>query len=147
MSVFAHKGPVDGLFSEIQQALRWDRPSILIVVYTSAKSRKEMQDLLSGLIEDQGQGVTEYAVSPATYDIPLILSRHPERKKTVFYVTRLNRGGGAGNRNAFRALNMRRELFVDYPTRVVFWLTRAEAKALALLAPDFWAFRHMSLEV
>ncbi|PKN93980.1 MAG: hypothetical protein CVU44_06140 [Chloroflexi bacterium HGW-Chloroflexi-6] len=146
MVVSEQKEQIGILFSEIEQASRWGRPSILVVVCSSAKLRKEMQDLLSSSIEPLGLQAVEYAVSAATYDIPLTLSRHPERKRSVFYVTRLNRGGGNDNRNAFRALNMRRELLVDYPTRVVFWLTKAEAKALALLAPDFWAFRHVSLE-
>lgn len=141
------KEQIEALFSEIQQAVRWGRPSILVVVCSSAKARKEMQDAVTCLLENIGQQVAEYVVSPATYDIPLALVRHPGRTRTIFYVTRLNRGGGSDNRNAFRALNMRRELFVDHPTRIVFWLTRAESKSLALLAPDFWAFRHLSLEV
>jgi hypothetical protein len=135
------------LAQEIKQSIGWNRPSILIVVCSSAKARKETQDKLANFVQSLGQTVTEYPVAPATYDIPLVLSQHPGRSKTVFFVTRLNRGGGTGNRNAFRALNMRRELLVDYPTRVVFWLTRPEAKSLALLAPDFWAFRHLSLAV
>jgi hypothetical protein len=134
------------LFFEIQQALRWKRPALLIAVCSSAAVRKAMQTVLTASLQDIGQTVLDYAVSPATYDVPLSLARHPQRENAVFYVTRLNRGGGTGNRNAFRALNMRRELLVDYPTRVVFWLTRAEAKSVALLAPDFWAFRHTTVE-
>ncbi|MBS4060943.1 MAG: hypothetical protein KG029_11140 [Bacteroidetes bacterium] len=147
MNAPANKEQVEILFSEIQQAVRWNRPSILVVVCSSATARKSAQDGLTRLVEAAGQQVVEYVVSGATYDIPLTLSRHPTRQKSVFYVTHINRGGGSGNRNAFRALNMRRELFVDYPTRVVFWLTKSEAKSLALLSPDFWAFRHTSLEV
>lgn len=147
MSTIPNKEKIEILFSEIQQALRWNRPSILVVVCSSAIARKAGQDLLASFLEKEGNQVVDYVVSEATYDIPLILSRHPERQKSVFFVTRLNRGGGNSNRNAFRALNMRRELLVDYPTRVVFWLTKSEAKSLALLSPDFWAFRHASLEI
>jgi hypothetical protein len=135
------------LAQELEQAIRWNRPAILIIVCSSAKVRKEMQDRVVDFVQSLGQTIAEYFVAPATYDIPLVLSQHPGRSKTVFFVSRLNRGGGTGNRNAFRALNMRRELLVDHPTRVVFWLTRSEAKSLALLAPDFWAFRHLSLAV
>lgn len=147
MNAPANKEQVEILFSEIQQAVRWNRPSILVVVCSSAAARKSAQDGLARLVEAAGNQVVDYVVSGATYDVPLTLSRHPARQKSVFYVTHINRGGGSGNRNAFRALNMRRELLVDYPTRVVFWLTKSEAKSLALLSPDFWAFRHISLEV
>ena len=146
MNQLNYNEQVSILFSEIEQALRWDRPSILIAVCSTAAARKTGQKMLEALINQTGKQVIEYDVSAATYDIPLILARHPDRKKSVFYISRLNRGGGIGNRNAFRALNMRRELLVDSPTRVVFWLTKAEAKSLALLSPDFWAFRHASLE-
>lgn len=94
-----------------------------------------------------GQKVINYKISPQVYDAPFSLAHHPEREHAVFYVSGLNRGGGGDKHNAFRALNIRRELFVDYPTRVIFWLTKAEAKSLPRLAPDFWAFRHVVVEM
>ena len=75
------------------------------------------------------------------FDIPLLLSQRPERDRSVFSVTGLARGGGKAGANAYRALNIRREYFVDYAIRVVIWLARDEAMALSRHAPDFWAFR------
>jgi hypothetical protein len=140
------ESPANTLFDEIRQAVRWNRPSILVAVTASAALRKQAQQALSERLETLGQAIVPYVVTPQTFDIPLQLARHPQREKAVFFVSRLNRGGGTQNHNAFKALNMRRELLVDYPTRVIFWLSPAEAKALARLSPDFWAFRHASLE-
>jgi hypothetical protein len=109
--------------------------------------RKKAQDLLKGSLNTLNQKVINFAVSTQNYDVPLNLAHHPERNKAVFYVSGINRGGGGDKSNAFRAMNIRRELFVDYPTRVVFWLTKAEAKSLPRLAPDFWAFRHGVVEI
>jgi tetratricopeptide (TPR) repeat protein len=80
------------------------------------------------------------------YDIPLLLSQHPQRDRSVFSVTGLSVGGGKEGANAYRALNIRREYFVDYAIRVIIWLDRDEAMALSRHAPDFWAFRHRVVE-
>jgi tetratricopeptide (TPR) repeat protein len=64
----------------------------------------------------------------------------------VFFVSGLKWGGGEDGLNAYRALNLRRELFIERGLRVVFWLTEGEAVALAQHAPDFWAFRHRVVE-
>jgi hypothetical protein len=138
---------VDILFSEISLALRWKRPSILIVVCSSQVMRKKAQDILKKSLNDINQDVINFEVSAQNFDIPLNLAQHPERNNAVFYVSKINRGGGGDKSNAFRAINIRRELLVDYPTRVVFWLTKAEAKSLPRLAPDFWAFRHGVVEI
>lgn len=127
--------------------MRWKRPSILIVICSSQLMRKKAQNLLKESLDGINQKVINFVVSTQNYDIPLSLAHHPERNGAVFYVSGINRGGGGDKSNAFRAVNIRRELFVDYPTRVVFWLTKAEAKSLPRLAPDFWAFRHGVVEI
>ena len=147
MSVPLVEDQIDILFSELSLALRWDRPSILIAVCSSPAIRKEAQDNLKKSLSGIHQKVINFVVSAQNYDVPLSLAYHPERENTVFYVSGINRGGGGDKSNAFRAINIRRELLVDYPTRVVFWLTRAEAKSLPRLAPDFWAFRHQVVEI
>ena len=86
------------------------------------------------------------SVDESHFDIPLLLSQRPERDRSVFSVSGLSHGGGKENANAYRALNIRREYFVDYAIRVVIWLAGDEAMALSRHAPDFWAFRHRVVE-
>jgi tetratricopeptide (TPR) repeat protein len=138
---------VNRLFRELEQALKWNRPSILLAVYSSEFVRADAEAALSAKLHELGQSVTPYRVTgEENADIPLNLSQHPEKAKTVFFVSGLQWGGGKDGRNVYRALNIRREYFVDYLIRVVFWLTEKEAIALPNFAPDFWAFRHRVVE-
>ena len=66
--------------------------------------------------------------------------------KTVFFISNLDSGGGRDGHEAYRGLNLHRELFVDEAIKAVFWLTVNEAGSLPRLAPDFWAFRHRVVE-
>jgi tetratricopeptide (TPR) repeat protein len=137
---------VNVLFDELSLAIRWGRPSILLAIYESEFVRKDVEFILSGQLSPLGQRILDVEVTKPDFDIPLALSRHPRHEKVVFFVSGIKWGGGKGGNNAYRALNIRRELFVDHKIRAVFWLHRAEAAALPRQAPDFWAFRHRVLE-
>lgn len=133
---------LDILYSELSLAVKWQRPSILIAVYLSEIIREQAQNILSSKLKGIRQSVKAVRVNARQFDIPLGLSQNPAGENTVFFVTGLKWGGGQRGFNAYRALNMRREFFVDYQIRAVFWLTSKEAKLLPRRAPDFWAFRH-----
>jgi hypothetical protein len=137
---------LDILFGELSLAVNWQRPSILIAVYLSEIIRAQAQNILSSRLGSIHQSVKAVRVNAKQFDIPLGLSQNPAGEKTIFFVTGLKWGGGKRGFNAFRALNMRREFFVDYQIRAVFWLTVKEAKLLPRRAPDFWAFRHQVVE-
>ena len=77
----------------------------------------------------------------------MILVQSPDHEHTVYFITGLKWGGGKGGYNAYRALNMRREFFIDNQMRIVLWLTKSEAAHLPRHAPDFWAFRHRVVEL
>jgi tetratricopeptide (TPR) repeat protein len=64
----------------------------------------------------------------------------------VYYISNIDWGGGEDGKQAYRALNLHRELLVEDEIKVVFWLTTNEAASLPRLAPDFWAFRHRVVE-
>ncbi len=138
---------VDRLFRELELAVKWNRPSILLAVYSSEFVRADAEAALSAKLRELGQTITAYRVTGEdNADSPLNLSQHPDKAKIVFFISGLQWGGGKDGRNAYRALNIRREYFVDYLIRAVFWLTEKEAIALPTHAPDFWAFRHRVVE-
>jgi len=137
---------VEILFDELSLAIKWHRPSILLVVYDSKAVTGSAESALAKRLKSLGHGVSDFRVNKNQFDVPLALTGHPDRNKLVFFVSGLRSGGGQGGNNAYRALNIRREFFVDFSIRAVFWLTRAEAAALPRRAPDFWAFRHRVLE-
>ncbi len=137
---------VDTLFEELQLAIQWGRPSILLAVVPAGKTRERAQELLSGQLRGIGQSARQFRVSARRFDVVWELLALPHRERTVFFVEGLSRGGGMQGQNAFKSLNIRRELLVDHQVRVVLWLTPAEAGALPARAPDFWAFRHRVIE-
>jgi hypothetical protein len=134
------------LFEEINLAIQWQRPSILFVTYDLEDVRKDVEAALKKRLSDLGQRVCHFQVNKEEFDIPTILSRQPDRDNAIFFITGLRRGGGRGGYNAYRALNMHREYFVENQLRAVFWLKRTEAVALPHHAPDFWSFRHRVIE-
>lgn len=134
------------LFEELAFAVEWGRPSILLVPYESIYVRAEVELALEKHLAGIEQQIVHLTVDENQFDVPMLLSKHPERGHSIYFVSGLAWGGGKEGANAYRALNIRRELFVDYPTRVIFWLTGEEAVALSRHAPDFWAFRHRVVE-
>ena len=137
---------IDMLFEELSFAFQRQRPSILLVFYESELVRDKAERALEKRLAENGHALVPFCVDENHYDIPLLLSQHPQRDRSVFSVTGLSVGGGKEGANAYRALNIRREYFVDYAIRVIIWLDRDEAMALSRHAPDFWAFRHRVVE-
>ncbi len=137
----------DILYDELELAIQWDRPSILIAVYESEFTRKHVEESLEVRLSKLGQGVLHFHIDEKLFDVPMILVQNPNHETTVYFITGLKWGGGKGGFNAYRALNMRREFFVDNCMRVILWLTRSEATHLPRHAPDFWAFRHRVVEL
>jgi tetratricopeptide (TPR) repeat protein len=138
---------VNRLFRELERAIKWDRPAILLAIYSSEFVRADAEVALTVKLTEIGQAVTLYRVAgEENADIPLEIAKHPDLAHRVFFVSGLRWGGGADERNTYRALNIRREYFVEERIRAVFWLTESEAIALPRHAPDFWAFRHRVVE-
>jgi tetratricopeptide (TPR) repeat protein len=134
------------LFDELELAVTWRRPSILLAVYDSELVRMDAEAALEQRLHKLGQRVHRLQVNEEQFDVPLVLSHRFDPDKAVFFVTGLKWGGGRGGNNAYRALNIRREYLVDGLIRVVFWLTEKEASVLPRRAPDFWSFRHRVVE-
>jgi len=134
------------LLDELQLAIKWDRPSILLASYRTNLVLIDAQTSLTSKLLKVNNSVCSIKINNQNFDIAQILSHYPNRQSTVFFISALTQGGGTNGLNAYRALNMRRELLVDNHIRVIFWLNQEEAEILPLQALDFWAFRHRMLE-
>jgi len=135
------------LLAELELAIRWDRPSLLLAVYPTETIRQQAETALETRLRALGQNVQRLLISAEQFDIAWLLAQRADVGQTVFFVSGLRWGGGKDGGNAYRALNLRRELFVEHRARLVFWLTPQEATALPRRAPDFWAFRHRVVEL
>ena len=138
---------VDILFRELELAIKWQRPSILLAVYSSEYVHADAKTTLKNRLIDMVQNVYHFQISnDENSDIPLYLSEIADLDKTVFFIEGLRLGGGKDGTRAYRALSIGREYFIDKRIRAVFWLTENEANDLARHAPDFWAYRHRVVE-
>ena len=140
------KDRIDIVLDELTLGINWDRPSLILAVYRSEQIKKKVQSNLANSLKGLGQAIFNYSVDESHYDIPIDLLNHPTHGGAVYFVSGLRWGGGRGYSNAYRALNMHREYFIEGNIRVLFWLTKSEAKQCSRFAPDFWSFRHKVVE-
>jgi tetratricopeptide repeat protein len=134
------------LLEELSLAFKYDRPSILLVVHKSKFGQDKAVKALEERLAKLGRTVTHMTVDQEHSDIPHLMLASPAASATVFFVSNLDWGAGPDRRDAYRALNIYRELFVDHHLHMVLWLTAGEAATLARFAPDFWSFRHRVIE-
>ncbi len=134
------------VLDELALGIQWDRPSLIVIIYRSEHTKTRVQSMLGKSLKKSGQAVILYSVDKLHYDIPIEMINHPLHDRAVYFASGLRWGGGRGYSNAYRALNMHREYFIDGNIRAIFWLTNNEAKQLPRFAPDFWAFRHKVVE-
>ena len=133
------------LSGELELAIRWKRPSILLAVCKSKLSQNKAENALEKSAQKLGQGIVRINVDEKRADVAHLIIENGNVDKSIFFVSNLDQGGGDG-KNAYRTLNIYRELFVEQMVRCVFWLTLNEASNLPKFAPDFWAFRHRVIE-
>jgi tetratricopeptide (TPR) repeat protein len=134
------------LLEELELAIRWGRPSILLAVYRSQDWQKRAEKALSQRLGRLGQKVVPIQAFEAQANVAEVIAHIPDREQTVFFVTGMEQAGQKNEISVYEALNINREFFVENQIRVVFWLTEKEALDLPRYAPDFWAFRHRVVE-
>ncbi len=137
---------VNTLLEELILAAKWQRPSLLLAVHKSKFGQDKAETALQERLEKLGHSVIRITVDNDNSDIPHQIVAMHASPSVVFFVSNLDWGSGEDRKDAYRSLNIYRELFVDNHIRAVFWLTTNEAATLARFSPDFWAFRHRVIE-
>ena len=138
---------IDILFRELELAIRWQRPSILLAIFNSDHIHEEVESILKSRLLAVGQDVHSFKIEgDENSDIPAYLTNLTLIDKKVIFVEGFKLGGGQENAQAYRALNNGRDYFINRSVRVVFWLSVEEANDLARYAPEFWGYRHRVVE-
>ncbi|HKZ43695.1 MAG TPA: tetratricopeptide repeat protein [Anaerolineales bacterium] len=138
---------VDILFRELELAIRWKRPSILLAVFSSTNNHGDIKTILKNRLHGVGQDVHSLRLDDEiSSDLPNYLTNLPNLDQKVIFVEGFNGGGREKNIEAYRYLNISRDYFINRKVRVVFWLTSEEANDLARYSPEFWGFRHRVVE-
>ena len=137
---------VEILAKELELAVKWQRPCILLVVYSSEYVRSDVEAALDNYLIDLGQKAVHLQLNHQNnVGVVSFLQEFKDPANAVFLVNGLHWGldQAAGS---FSTLNLQREFFVERQIRAIFWLTQNEIVSLARLAPEFWACRHRVIE-
>ena len=138
---------IDILFRELELATKWQRPSVLLAIYSSEYVRADADIALENRLHDLGQSAYHIKIkNQDDADVSSLISELKDLSNVVFFIEGIRWGVGEDDFAAYRTLNNRREFFIENQVRVVFWLTENEAIDLAHYAPDCWAFRHRVIE-
>ena len=142
-SIVFHDG-LSVLADELQLAIKWDRPSVLLVVHKARSGQGIVQTALQRELAKLGQTIKRFELKDTSADmIPGMIRHFPRGDRTVYFFSHLGRKEkNKDGKDTYRALNLCRETFVENRIRAIFWLTLGEASDLPSFAPDFWAFRH-----
>lgn len=137
---------VEILVKELELATKWQRPCILLVVYTSEYVRADVENALENYLIDLGQKTTSLRTKNRNAsDIIPFLREFKNPADTVFFLDGLG-WDNSDESKVYTALNLQREFFAEKGVRVIFWLTQSEIINLAHHAPDFWAYRDRVVE-
>jgi tetratricopeptide (TPR) repeat protein len=138
---------IDILFHELELATKWQRPSVLLAIYSSEYVRADADIALENRLHNLGQSTYHIKIkNQKSADVSLLISELANLNNVVFFVEGLRWGAGEDDCCTYRTLNKSREFFIENQIRVVFWLTENEAIDLAHYAPDYWSFRHRVIE-
>ena len=134
------------LAEELELAVKWQRPCILLAVYSSEYVRADVETALENSLIDLGQKCVHLSVrNRSPKDLAPFFKELKNPRHSVFVVDGLRWGNG-DDASAYSAMSLQREYFVDRRIRIVFWLTQNEIVKLAHAAPEFWAHRHRVVE-
>jgi Flp pilus assembly protein TadD len=133
------------LLDELNLAEKWEQASIIYTIHNDIFSQLKTKKFLSKKLRSLDHTIVEIQINKVEKNLIEHLVSHQKNKKTVFYLSNVDWGGGKDNKDCYRALNLHRETFIEQRIKVVFFLTANEASKLPYYAPDFWAFRHLVL--
>jgi len=129
------------LLNEIQQAVVWSRPSILLAVHRSKNDQPPAIAAMEHKLENITAKVKHIIPESGSMDILHGIIREFDLHDSIIFVQDLG-----SQPEAYAGLNIYRELIVERRLKIIFWLTQEEMVLLAQQAPDFWAFRHRVIE-
>jgi tetratricopeptide (TPR) repeat protein len=137
---------VEILARELELAVKWQRPCILLLVYSSEYVRSDVEAALGNYLFDLGQKSVHLRIKDRdTADVIEFLQEFKDPANAVFFIDGF-RWGITDQASVYSNLNLQREFFVERQIRTIFWLTPNEIVDLAHAAPDFWAYRHRVIE-
>src|SRR5258708_15298039 len=137
---------VDIMERELELAVKWQRPCLLLVVYESECMRSDVATALGNYLEDLGQDAVSLTLQDRnSSELTPFFREFRKTAETVFFVDGLCHPNGPALSDG-TSLNLQREFFTERQVRVILWLTQNELVELANYAPDVWLYRQRLIE-
>ncbi len=137
---------VEILAKELELAIQWNRPCILLVVYNSEYVRADVESAIENFLIERRQKVTDIDLNEKTgSQVMLYLQDFRNTENAIFLVNGTKRPS-MQQTNLFMQLDRHKDILNRKKIRLVFWLTQNEITRLAYCAPDLWASRQRVIE-
>lgn len=136
---------LEKIFSELALSSQWGSPLIIAISYLSAHVQKDMERLLQEQAKQLGMpfiALNDQADSPLIEEIQKI-----NTKDSVFSLSTFGSIDNGENTDVYQYLNLHREFFIEKSIRLILWLNPEALEKMTTYAPDFWAFRHLVIDL
>lgn len=134
---------VEIIVKELELAIQWNRPAVLLVVYNSEYVRADAETALENYLIEQGQKIVHIHMDEMPeLNLVSYLQEFPTTASHIFLVDGLN----AEQKNTFVKLGHHRDILINKQMRMIFWVTPNTLSELGSIAPDFWEFRQRVIE-
>ncbi len=137
---------VEILMKELELAVQWNRPSILLVVYNSEYVRADVESAIENFLIERQQKVSCIDLNEkAGSQVVCYLENFQNVENVVFFVVGTKRPP-MQQANLFMELDRHKDILNRKNIRLIFWLTQNEIARLAYCAPELWASRQRLIE-
>jgi tetratricopeptide (TPR) repeat protein len=137
---------IDILSSELELAIKWDRPAALLAIYNSEYVRADAETALENFLVEQGQKIIHIKMDDMPdFNLVSLLQLYPAIANHIFFVHGLKKPFSEQT-NIFLKLSHHIDILLKKKIRIIFWLTQNVATDMLRAAPDFWEFRQCIVE-
>src|SRR5690242_246490 len=137
---------VEILTRELELAIQWNRPSLLLVLYNSEYVRADVESALENFLIESGLKVARIDLNEkAGAQVIQYMHELPNLENVVFFFTGSKRQP-LEQVGLFMELNHHKDILNTKKIKFVFWLTQSEITRLAFCAPELWSARQRVVE-
>jgi tetratricopeptide (TPR) repeat protein len=134
------------LTQELELAIQWNRPSLLLVLYNSEYVRADVEATLENFLIEHRQRVARIDQNEKNQSqIITYLQNFTNTENVVFFINGANQSA-LQQTNLYLELDGHKDILNGKNIRLVFWLTQNELARLASCAPDLWACRQRGID-
>ena len=134
---------IEILWEELELAIEWDRPSVLLVVYNSEYIRADAETALKNVLIERGQKLVHIQMNEKPEaNLISVLQNFQTTEGHIFFI----HGSDPKQRNILAKLGNHRDILSYKKIRLVIWLTSNGLAELAHSASDIWECRQHVIE-